>query len=55
MSTLFVTDKASEKEIDVGVPPGRSRSELSSVAFLTCFPLQIKVQLILSSRDGGWG
>ena len=34
---------------------GESWGEISSVASLTCFPHQeIKVQLILSSRDGGW-
>ena len=37
-------------------PQGESWSEFFSVASLTCFPHQeIKVQLILSSRDGGWG
>ena len=35
---------------------GESWNEFISVASLTCFPYQeIKVQLTLSSRDGGWG
>ena len=53
MSTLLITDKASEKEADMLVTQGESWGELFSLATLTCFPSQ-EIKAAGASFQQGW-
>ena len=53
MSTLLITDKASEKEADMLVTQEESWGELFSLATLTCFPSQ-EIKAAGASFQQGW-
>ena len=53
MSTLLITDKASEKKADVAGHPEESWGELFSLATLCCFPSQ-EIKAAGASFQQGW-